>query len=234
MNQQKIKILLLAADPMDTTSLQLGEEVRAIDEALQMSRLREHIELVSHWAVRVDDIVELLLRHRPTFIHFSGHGSPNEKIIVQNAAGYAVEIDEESFAELLRVAGKTVKCAFLNACYSDMQASLIAEYVPAVIGVSGEILDDDSVIFAKTFYLGLGSGESIDGAFRLGCAQIRMYPSDEAANIHLLGEGSAVAFQINTADIQKDTGINISNSTIKGMIQENYGDVSITFNESSD
>lgn len=69
-----IKILFLAANPLDTDRLRLDEEFRAIDEALRKSAFRDHFDLLSHWAVRVDDLQELLLRHQPDIVHFSGHG----------------------------------------------------------------------------------------------------------------------------------------------------------------
>ncbi len=70
----KIKILFLAANPLDTERIRLDEEVRAIDEALRKSDFRDHFDLFSHWAVRVDDLQELLLRRQPDIVHFSGHG----------------------------------------------------------------------------------------------------------------------------------------------------------------
>ncbi len=55
-NTKKIKILILAANPQDTTRLQLYEEAHGIDEALRKTDFRDYIELFPKWAVRVDDI----------------------------------------------------------------------------------------------------------------------------------------------------------------------------------
>jgi hypothetical protein len=43
--QGKFSILFLPAGPTDTSRLRLGEEVREIEEKIQLSKLRERLEL---------------------------------------------------------------------------------------------------------------------------------------------------------------------------------------------
>ena len=50
------KILILAANPTDTNKLRLDEEVREIQAAHRKARNREEIEIISEWAVTVDDL----------------------------------------------------------------------------------------------------------------------------------------------------------------------------------
>lgn len=219
---------------MDTTPLQLDEEVRAIDAALRMSRLRDQIELVSHWAVRIEDVAELLLRHRPAFIHFSGHGSADNRIALQGAAGRSAEVDGDAFVALVQLAGKTAQGVFLNACYSELQGQLLAESIPAVIAVAGEIEDEAAIVFAGAFYRALGYGESIEDAFRLALAELQATWPDQVQNVHLFGTAAARRFQITAAAHPADTGTHIHDSTIKGMVQTNYGHVSMTFNEETE
>ena len=83
----KIKILVLTADPLGTDHHQLDEEVRAIDQALRQAKLRDRSDLRSHWAVRIEELQELLLRHQPDIVHFSGHGTEGSGIILENADG---------------------------------------------------------------------------------------------------------------------------------------------------
>ncbi len=234
MDAEKTTILFLAANPVDMSPLQLDEELRAIDKAIRMSHLRDHIELNSHLALRVEDIAELLLRHKPTLIHFSGHGSSNDRIVLKTSTGSGTEIDERAFANMLQSASQTVKCVFLNACYSEFQARLIADHIPVVIGISGKIHDDASEIFAKTFYLTFGSGETMETAFQLALAEVQMTRPDEVHNVHLFGKEDALRFRLTISSNTVNSGTTINNSTIKGMIQTNYGDVSMTFNDSSE
>lgn len=234
MNSENTRLLLLAANPLDTTPLQLDEEVRAIDAALRMSRLRDQIELVSHWAVRVEDVVELLLRHQPALIHFSGHGSPNNRIALQGPAGRSDEIDGDAFVALVQLAGKTARGVFLNACYSELQGKLLAESIPAVIAVAGEIVDEAAIAFASAFYHALGYGESIEAAFRLALAELQATWPDQVQNVHLFGIAAALRFQVKAAEPPADARTHIQDSTIKGMVQTNYGNVSMTFNEGTE
>ena len=74
MNNKPIKILFLAANPVNTSQLRLGEEVRSIQAKLERAKYRDHFELISHWAVRVGDLSRTLLDHKPQIVHFSGHG----------------------------------------------------------------------------------------------------------------------------------------------------------------
>ncbi len=227
----KAKILLLAANPIDTTQLQLDEEVRAIDLALQQSQLRDQIELVSHWAVQIDDVAALLLRHRPDLIHFSGHGSHEHRIVLKSAGGTAAEVDAPAFAALIETAAQTARCVFLNACYSDEQAQLIAAHIPAVLGVSGAINDTAAATFSRTFYLAIGAGESVAHAFRIGVAATQMSMPDEVDNLHLFGDAPGFGARLATRTVPGASTMTITDSPIKGMVQTNYGSVTMNFTD---
>lgn len=69
------KILVLSANPKQTSRLRLDEEVREIEEGLQRSKNREHFVLQAKWAVRLRDLRRALLDHEPQIVHFCGHSS---------------------------------------------------------------------------------------------------------------------------------------------------------------
>jgi hypothetical protein len=52
MNAKPIEILLLTANPVNTSQLRLGEEVRSIEEALQRSKYRDRFQITAKQAVR--------------------------------------------------------------------------------------------------------------------------------------------------------------------------------------
>jgi hypothetical protein len=60
----------------------------------------------------------------------------------------------------------------LNACFSELQASAIAEHVDCVVGMTAAVKDTSAIDFAGAFYQGLGFGRSVQKAFRLGKNQI--------------------------------------------------------------
>jgi len=230
MNIDKAIILVLAANPLDTEPLALDEEVRAVDAALRTARLRDQIQLVSHWAVRIEDVIELLLHHQPALLHFSGHGSSQGRIVLAEAGGGHTELDEGAFAEMVRLAGKTVQCVFLNACYSDTQARLIAEHIPTAIGASDAIEDKAAAAFARTFYLAFASGESVQTAFALARATLQATAPQQVQYLHLYGDEAAARIRLVAALDQTGAGTTIRDSTVQGVVQVNHGSVSMTFN----
>jgi hypothetical protein len=167
-------ILFLAANPKNTMSLRLGEEVRNIDEVLRRSNYRERFVLEQRWAVRAEDVQQSLLDLKPQIIHFSGHGVGAEGLIFEDNDGYSKPMDGETLAHLFELAADFVECVLLNACYSGTQAALIAQYVPYVMGMSQDIGDTAALKFSSGFYNALGSGSDVEHAYGWGCNSIRM------------------------------------------------------------
>ncbi len=169
-----VKILFLAANPIDTDQLRLSEEVRAIQERLRASELRDNFKVEQEWAVRISDIQAHLLRHKPDIVHFSGHGSKTGEIVLEDAAGYSKTVSTQALKTLFKILKDSIKCVVLNACFSRIQAEAIAESINCVVGMSTSIGDGAAIAFAASFYQALGYGRSISEAFQLGCSQIEL------------------------------------------------------------
>jgi hypothetical protein len=170
--KERLIILFLAANPTDTTRLQLDQEMRAVDEALRRSEYRARFDLRSHWAVQYSDLQELFLRYQPQIVHFSGHGSDAGEVILQDSSGSAKTLSVAALASLFAILKDNVQCVVLNACYSEPQARAIAEHIDCVVGMSRAISDTAAVDFAAAFYLGLGYGRSVQTAYDLGCNRL--------------------------------------------------------------
>ena len=167
-NNGQIRILFMAANPRNTDPLRLGEEIRLIDERLRLASLRDQFDLQQAHAVRVSDIQEHLLRYKPQIIHFSGHGMDDGALIFEDAAGKLKPVTPEALADLFRILKQRICCVVLNACYSNVQADVIAGQVDFVIGMKQAILDRTAIEFTGSFYRALGYGEAIATAFDLG------------------------------------------------------------------
>jgi CHAT domain-containing protein len=181
-----VRILFLAANPKDTDQLRLGEEVRTIDERLRSADFRDRLDLVQHWAVRVEDLSEALLRHRPHILHFSGHGSQEGAIILEDARGQSNEVSTKALADLFGILNDSLRCVVMNACYTATQAEIIAAHIDCVIGTTRAISDPAALSFAGGFYRALGYGESIATAFALGRNEIDLAGLGEADTLKLL------------------------------------------------
>ncbi|MBW4591479.1 MAG: pentapeptide repeat-containing protein [Brasilonema angustatum HA4187-MV1] len=166
-------ILILAANPTSTARLRLDEEVREIDLGLQLAKNRELFRLVQKWAVRQRDFYRAILEYQPQIIHFCGHGTGEDGIVLEDETGQPVLIEQEALAKLFKLFAVTgVECVVLNACYSEKQAQAISQYIKYVIGMNKTIGDKAAVNFAVAFYDALAAGNEVPFAHELGCAQL--------------------------------------------------------------
>jgi hypothetical protein len=82
-----IKILFLAASPENEAWLRVDKEMREIRNRLRSSTYRDQFDISDEWAVRAVDLQEHLLRHNPTIVHFSGHGSASGELVLEDLNG---------------------------------------------------------------------------------------------------------------------------------------------------
>jgi Pre-toxin TG/CHAT domain len=167
-------ILILAANPKDTSHLRLGEEVREIDAGLQRAKKRELFDLEQRWAVRVQDVYQSLLDFKPQIVHFSGHGTGDDGLVLEDETGKTQLVHTVALAGLFKLFASNIECVVLNACYSEVQAIAIAQHIPYVIGMNKAIGDKAAIKFATGFYCALGAGESVEFAYKLGCNVIQL------------------------------------------------------------
>lgn len=167
-----IRILILAANPQNTDRLRLDEEVREIQAALEASRNRDAFEVVTRWAVRVDDLQKVLLDHNPQIVHFSGHGDGDRGLILEDELGQARMVSTNALAKLFSLFQDTIQCVCLNACYSEVQAEAIHAAIPFVVGMNQPIGDKAAIKFAQGFYRAIGANRSIEEAYEFGCNAI--------------------------------------------------------------
>lgn len=165
---QKIVVLFLASNPTDTRRLRLDVEIREITEKIRASDGRDSVELISRWAVRPDDLIQALNEHRPHIVHFSGHGSPSDGIILEDNDGNSKPVNKEALRTLFHTLSDNVRVVLLNACFSQVQANAITETIDCAIGTSRAIGDPAAITFSASFYRAIGFGRSVQEAFDQG------------------------------------------------------------------
>lgn len=192
----KIRILFLTANPSDSNRLSLDRESRAIDQALRRAEFRDLFEVSQFQAVQISDLQDCLLRFKPHIVHFSGHGTSDGELILEDITGNSQPVSERALSTLFSVLKDNVRCVLLNACYSKRQADAIAQHIDCVVGMSGAIGDVAAISFSASFYQAIAYGRDIKTAFDLGCIQIDLAsldeqdvpvliaPSTEPSNIH--------------------------------------------------
>jgi hypothetical protein len=181
------KVLILASNPRK--NLNLDTEIRDLKRVIDSSRQREDFTFVVELAVRVGDLQELMLKHRPQIVHFCGHGGGEQGLVFESDAGREHLVSTEALADLFSLPSinVNVECVLLNACYSEEQAEAIVTHINYVIGMNQKIRDDAAIAFAKGFYRALGFAHDIEEAYKLGCNAIQLEISGSSA------QGSSVS-----------------------------------------
>lgn len=164
----KCKILFLAANPAGTDRLSLDEESRAIEEKIRSTEHRDAFELVTKWAVRADDLLENFNRFKPHVVHFSGHGTEANEIILEDHSRKARPVSAAALKQLFTVLKDNIHVVVLNACFSQTQAEAIVQVIDCAIGMKTEIGDEAAIAFAASFYSAVGYGRSVHDAFEQG------------------------------------------------------------------
>src|ERR1043165_9122362 len=115
---RKHTILFLASNPSGTDPRALDQAARSIEDELGRSSFRDRFELETRWAAEPLDPLRQLRKHRPTVLHFSGHGE-KDGLYFQGPDGRARLVPGDAIAAAVGATGASVKLAVLDACYSD-------------------------------------------------------------------------------------------------------------------
>lgn len=167
-------ILIAAAAPSDEDRLRLDVEVRDIEEGLKLAKHRDLFRLEKIWATRVRDLRRAMQDHEPNILHFCGHGTGKNGIILEDNQGKAQLISSEALAGFFELFADTVECVVLNACLSEIQAKAIVLHIPYVIGMTDSISDKAAIEFAVAFYDSLAAGKDYEKAYKIACNAIAM------------------------------------------------------------
>lgn len=176
---ERAVILVMSANTDRRLPLRLDEERREISRAVRLAGAGDRIDVRTADALRLDDLQDVLLYHRPTIAHFSGHGVAGTGIVVTDDLGQALTVPPRALSTLFRHA-RGLRCVVLNACFTDDQAEAIAEHVPFVVGMRGRILDDAAIRFSAGFYQGIAYARSARDAFDLGCNRLDLHGHADA------------------------------------------------------
>ncbi|WP_095055601.1 CHAT domain-containing protein [Pseudomonas sp. Irchel s3b2] len=176
---KRITVLFMASDP-GVNKLALDLEVRTIGEKIRASEHRDAIDFQSRWAVRPGDILQAINELRPTVVHFSGHGTSADALVLQDDQGRPKHVPKEAIVSAIAFGSDSVKLVFFNTCFSFNQAQAAVQNVNAAIGMNQAIGDQAARIFSSEFYSGIGFGHSLEKAFRQAKAALMMEDAAQA------------------------------------------------------
>ncbi|MFZ4728522.1 MAG: tetratricopeptide repeat protein [Pseudanabaena sp.] len=185
----RVRILVVAANPLGSSPLKLDHEVKTIQEALRRSRKRDNFVVEYRLAATPSELRRALLDVEPHVLHFSGHGAGEQGLLfVSDESAGAIyrseggevrshassDINEIKFvpaqplANLLQLCEDHLECVVLNACYSDVQGNAISANIPFTIGMRDLVEDNVAIKFSQGFYDAIGAGKGYEKAFEWG------------------------------------------------------------------
>jgi hypothetical protein len=149
-----------------------GQPIALLDVAQERRRIEIGLERAGNMA-RVHFLpeattgeVQSALRDVWNVVHFTGHGTVDGSLLLEDGLGVAHMLTKREMAQLF--AGRHTQLVVLSACFSEtVGRELHAAGVPAVVAVYARvpIADRAAIIFAAHFYAGLSRGWDVQRAF---------------------------------------------------------------------
>lgn len=171
---ETITVLFMASNPAGSAQLRLDEEARSIAEMIRKSEHRDSVKFESRWAARPMDILQAINELHPDVIHFSGHGSDTDELVLQDENGNPKFVSKEAIVQVMMASSGRIRLVFFNTCFSYTQAQAVVEHVEVAIGMTTSIGDDAARIFAAQFYSAIGFGLSVQQAFEQAKAALML------------------------------------------------------------
>ena len=161
-------VLILEANPKDTSPLRLSEEIKIISDARKRSKRREEFGIEVRTSATGSDLRRALIECKPAIVHVCGHGSATQGIVFENeTTGAAQIISTDALADTFRLSKNTV-CVVFNVCHSEIQAEQVVKHIPYAIGMNTAISDEAAVKFSEGFYDGVFGGENFGDSYEWG------------------------------------------------------------------
>lgn len=127
------------------------------------------------------DVLQAMNELNPAIVHFSGHGTTADTLVLQDDQGRAKHVPLPGIVSAMAVGSENLKLVFFNTCHSFNQAEACINHIPAAIGMNRDVGDLPARYFAAQFYSSLGFGHSIHRAFHQAKALVAMeFPGEEA------------------------------------------------------
>ena len=162
---ESVKLLFLTATPRRLATVNTGRESRFKDLIREFDR-KGRLHFIDEYGLNRERFRNILFTEKPHIIHFAGHGH-SEGLSLEDS-----DINSEVLIDLIRLLPST-QLIVLNACNTLPMAKEMAKYIPFVIGTQGSIDDDAAIAFARSFYVGVANGDSIERSFNFGLLGIK-------------------------------------------------------------
>ena len=155
-----MRVLFVCSNPTWTSRLDLGDEMREILASLK----GQNVKFMLLPAAQRLDLKTAIASNNIDILHFSGHASKEEGIILRDDVGMEDPVAGTELQELLTNVDHPIKLTVLNACNTQETAAKIQSSVGAVISTQKELKDTAAKKMTRVLYSRLCAGESVEQA----------------------------------------------------------------------
>ena len=171
------KILFVSANPSDSQlqNIDWGYELKALDKIFRKGKLKNAYVLETLPHIEPAEFINSLKDENPWLLHFCGHGDSSGSLILETSERNKFTLQKKDFLKCLSEQ-TTLKCLILCSCNSDKVLEEAQDFVEYCIGFTGELINEDSIHFAKIFYKNFNSCESLPNAFQRTIDELKVTP----------------------------------------------------------
>ena len=186
--RKRLDVLYLTANPDEQNALRVDAEVRQVKEAVRGSVLRDNIIIHQSPAADLNSLMDGLNDHRPSIVHFSGHGYSDGIAVdhakVKRPKGKVITFD--ILGQALSATDNPPRVVVLNACQSAGASKALIPPAQAIVVMRDSISDLAAAAFSAKFYPAIAAGQSMKSAFEQGRVAIANVSLKEAATPALI------------------------------------------------
>lgn len=173
-----IKILVMICSPAEYPSLDVEEEWRNLNRALQPLTDRGQVLLARLEEPTLSALQQRLRREPAHIFHFIGHGKYFEQqqdgmLLLEDGTGRGRPTSGQQLGAILHD-HHTLRLVVLNACegartsaedpYTGVAQTLVRQGIPAVLAMQFEIFENAAITLAREFYGAIADGYAVDAA----------------------------------------------------------------------
>lgn len=101
------KILILTSNPRN--DLKLEREIKDLQNAIKRFKNQSQFKTEFEPEVHLEELQDLFLEHEPRIVHFCGHGTGEQGLVLQNQAGQEHIVSTEALSNLFKLFDKQVE-----------------------------------------------------------------------------------------------------------------------------
>lgn len=161
---EKKKVLFIASSPSNLNPIDIGEQIRSINDALDSGTERDNYQFIIVPGVKRSDFSEILDKHSPDYLHITLHASGVSGLYFQGNNKEQDPMDVGEFTDYIKLTSsqKPMEAVLLIACNSYNYADAIKGFCRYSVGTSYVFPENAAIVYAQRFYKSLFNGKTVD------------------------------------------------------------------------